>query len=77
MENETLFNEEEEPPGRLTGLVKVENEVSDFFSLNRDTHRPYPAKQKPERLLFPFKDSPRSRIFRNTFLSRHYPLRMV
>lgn len=68
MENETLFNEEAEPPGHATtGLVKVENEVLDFVSLNIKTHQPYPAKQKSERFLFPFKDSPRSRIFRKRF----------
>lgn len=67
MENETLFNEEAEPPGPATGLVKVENELIDFFSLNTKTRQPYPAKQKPARLLFPFKDSPRSRIFRKRF----------
>lgn len=66
MENETLF-EEAEPPGPATGLVKVENELIDFFSLNTKTRQPYPAKQKPARLLFPFKDSPRSRIFRKRF----------
>ena len=69
MENETLFNEEEEPPGPPPGLVKLQNNVTDFFSLGLETHQPYLAKQKPQRLLFPFKDSPRSRIFRQ----RHYP----
>ncbi len=69
MENETLFNEEAEPPGRLTGLVKVENEVIDFCSLNATPHQPLTAKQKSDRILFPFKDSPRSRLFRK----RHYP----
>ncbi len=67
MENETLFNEEAEPPGLTTGLVKVENEILDFFPLSTQTHQPYPAKQKTDRLLFPFKDSPRSRIFRKRF----------
>jgi lysine 2,3-aminomutase len=67
MENETLFNEDAEPPGPAPGLVKVENEVIDFFSLTTGTHQPYPAKQKPDRILFPFKDSPRSRIFRKRF----------
>ena len=67
MENETLFNEEAEPPGPRTGLVKVENEVIDFFSLSKETHQPYPAKQKSDRFLFPFNDSPRSRIFRKRF----------
>ena len=69
MENETLFNEEEEPPGPPSGLVKLQNNVTDFFSLGLETHQPYLAKQKPQRFLFPFKDSPRSRIFRK----RHYP----
>jgi len=67
MENETLFNEETEPPGPLTGLVKVKQEGTDFFSLNPETSRPCPVRQKPAKLLFPFKDSPRSRIFRKRF----------
>ncbi len=71
MENETLFNEEAEPPGHTTGLVhnvvKVENKGIDIFSLDIETHQSYPAKQKQERSLFPFKDSPRSRIFRKRF----------
>ena len=37
MESETLFKEEEEPPGPLTGLVNVENKVSDFFLFNIGT----------------------------------------
>jgi lysine 2,3-aminomutase len=69
MENETLFNEEAEPPGPATGLVKVKNEVIDFFSIDTKTNQPYPAKQKPDRIIFPFKDSARSRLFRK----RHYP----
>ena len=69
MENETLFNEEEEPPGRPTGLVKAQNNVADLFSLGIESPQLYLAKQKPQRFLFPFKDSPRSRIFRK----RHYP----
>ncbi|HOW57659.1 MAG TPA: KamA family radical SAM protein, partial [Smithellaceae bacterium] len=67
MENETLFAEEAEPPGRKTGLVKCQNEVIDFFSLNGITSQPVLAKRKTERELFPFKDSPRSRIFRKRF----------
>jgi lysine 2,3-aminomutase len=69
MENETLFNEEEEPPGPLTGLVSVKNEVSELFLLNAENNQPYSTKQKSDKVLFPFKDSPRSRIFR----TRHYP----
>ena len=68
MENETLFKEEEEPPGPTTGLVNTKNDVNDFL-LKSDNHRPYLAKQKSEKVLFPFKDSHRSRIFR----TRHYP----
>lgn len=67
MENETLFNEEAEPPGHETGLVKVENEVIDFFSLTTPTFPSNKAKQKPERVIFPFKDSYSSRIFRQCF----------
>jgi len=64
MENETLFNEEAEPPGPTTGLVVVQNKTTNFFSLTTNAQHPSPAKSKPERLYFPFKDSPRSRAFR-------------
>jgi lysine 2,3-aminomutase len=67
MENETLFNEEAEPPGPMTGLVRIENEVIDFLSLNTENAQPHLVKQKSEKLFFPFKDSPRSRIFRKRF----------
>jgi hypothetical protein len=43
MENETLFNEEAEPPGPVTGLVKVVHEAADFFSLIPEARQPYPA----------------------------------
>ena len=66
MESETLFKEEEEPPGHLTGLVHVKNNVSDFL-LFKDEVLPYPVKQKSENVLFPFKDSARSRLFRSQF----------
>ncbi|MBN1475099.1 MAG: KamA family radical SAM protein [Syntrophaceae bacterium] len=65
MENETLFTEEAEPPGRKTGLVKMENEVIDFSTLAANALQP--ARQKSERILFPFKDSARSRLFRKKF----------
>jgi len=65
MENETLFIEEAEPPGRKTGLVKMENEVIDFSTLAANALQP--ARQKSERILFPFKDSARSRLFRKKF----------
>ncbi len=69
MENETLFNEEAEPPGPTTGLVVAQHEAANFFSLSSNEQLPPPAKPKPERLYFPFKDSPRSRAFRK----KHYP----
>lgn len=69
MENETLFNEEAEPPGPTTGLVVVQNETTNFFSLTTNAQHPSLAKSKPERLYFPFKDSPRSRAFRK----KYYP----
>ena len=34
MENETLFNEDAEPPGTAPGLVKAKNDVTDFFHYN-------------------------------------------
>jgi len=68
MESETLFKEEEEPPGHLTGLVNAKNNVSDFL-LFKEEFSHYPIKQKSDSVLFPFKDSARSRIFR----TRNYP----
>ncbi len=64
MESETLFNEEEEPPGQLTGLVHAKNNVSDFLLFSSEIAQPYAVKQKSSSALFPFKDSARSRIFR-------------
>jgi len=69
MENETLFNEDAEPPGPTAGLVVVQNKTTNFFSLTTNNQLPSLAKAKPERLYFPFKDSPRSRAFRK----KHYP----
>ncbi|MDD3248929.1 MAG: KamA family radical SAM protein [Smithellaceae bacterium] len=69
MENETLFNEDAEPPGPTAGLVVVQNKTTNFFSLTTNNQLPSLAKSKPERLYFPFKDSPRSRAFRK----KHYP----
>ena len=68
MESETLFKEEEEPPGHVTGLVHAKNNVSDFL-LFKEEFSQYPIKQKSDSTLFPFKDSARSRIFR----TRLYP----
>ena len=69
MENETLFNEDAEPPGTMAGLVVVQNEATNFFLSPTDHQEPSPAKSKPERLFFPFKDSPRAKAFRK----KHYP----
>lgn len=69
MENETLFNEEAEPPGPATGLVTAQSEATSFFSLPVNQTQPALTKPKPERLYFPFKDSPRAKAFRK----KHYP----
>lgn len=69
MENETLFNEEAEPPGHPTGLVVAQNGATDFFPSPLNNPQPSLAKAKPERLYFPFKDSPRAKAFRK----KHYP----
>jgi len=70
MESEALFNEEAEPPGRLTGLVVgIDNNhhINDFFpSLN--THPDPPVVLvKPLRRVSRFKDSARAQFFRKRF----------
>jgi len=70
MENETLFNEEDEPPGSLTGLL-------DFKSQNRQTYDPFSAfpPQSPRpvvraavsRISPRHQDSERSHTFRKRF----------
>lgn len=67
MENETLFNEDAEPPGTEPGLVAAHNEVTNAYSLSDHNTQTSPAKSKPERLYFPFKDSPRAKAFRKVF----------
>ncbi len=69
MENEVLFNEETEPPGPRASLVLIQDEITNIFSLSSNNQHPSPAKSKPEKLYFPFKDSPRSRAFRK----KYYP----
>ena len=69
MENETLFNEEAEPPGPATGLVTAQSETTPFFLFPANQPQPALTKSKPERLYFPFKDSPRAKAFRK----KHYP----
>lgn len=68
MENETLFAEETEPPGSPSGIVVARPQDATYLS---PIGIPQPAlmKSKPERLYFPFKDSPRAKIFRK----KHYP----
>lgn len=69
MENETLFNDDAEPPGPATGLVLVQNDKTDALaSLSSRCFSPA-AKSKPPKVYFPFKDSPRARAFRK----KHYP----
>ncbi|MDD4357520.1 MAG: KamA family radical SAM protein [Smithellaceae bacterium] len=69
MENETLFNEETEPPGPTIDLAAIQDNATRLFSLSMNNQQPSLAKSKPDRLYFPFKDSPRSRAFRK----KHYP----
>jgi lysine 2,3-aminomutase len=70
MESEALFNEEAEPPGRLTGLVVgIENNhhIDDFFpSLNTHPDPPL-VLVKPLRRISRFKDSARAQSFRKRF----------
>ncbi|HOC60226.1 MAG: KamA family radical SAM protein [Syntrophaceae bacterium] len=67
MENETLFNDDTEPPGPEHGRALVQHETPSLFSLSSSHRYPQPAKSKPEKLYFPFKDSSRSRTFRKKF----------
>ena len=70
MESEALFNEEAEPPGRLTGLVVgIDNNhhIDDFFpSLNTRPDPPV-VLVKPLRRISRFKDSARAQSFRKRF----------
>ena len=61
MENETLFNEEAEPPGHPTGLVAPQHEATEVLPLTASNAQPSLVKSRPERLYFPFKDSPRAK----------------
>ncbi|HQK99280.1 MAG TPA: KamA family radical SAM protein [Smithellaceae bacterium] len=67
MENETLFNEEAEPPGHPTGLVAPQHEATEVLPLTASNAQPSLVKSRPERLYFPFKDSPRAKAFRKRF----------
>ncbi len=68
MENETLFAEETEPPGSPSGIAVARPQDATYL-LPIGTPQPALMKSKPERLYFPFKDSPRAKIFRK----KHYP----
>ena len=68
MESEALFNEEVEPPGRMTGLVAdIDNQIEDFFSSLNTLPDPPVALVKPLRRVSRFKDSPRAQAFRKRF----------
>ncbi len=70
MESEALFNEEAEPPGRLTGLVVgIDNNhhTGDFFPYLNTHPDPPVVLVKPLRRVSRFKDSPRAQSFRKRF----------
>jgi len=76
MESKTLFNEETEPPGSLTGAIGLENHPQKSFSrfnplYNHSTRTPHADRPvilgRPVRMASPFKDSPKSRDFRKRF----------
>jgi lysine 2,3-aminomutase len=70
MESEALFNEEVEPPGRLTGLVlDIDNDhhIDDFFSSRNTYPLPPVVLVKPLRRISRFKDSTRAQAFRKHF----------
>ncbi|MCX5853103.1 MAG: KamA family radical SAM protein [Deltaproteobacteria bacterium] len=70
MESEALFNEEVEPPGRITGLVvgiDYNHRIDDIFP-SRNTHpNPPVVLIKPLRRVSRFKDSTRAQAFRKHF----------
>jgi lysine 2,3-aminomutase len=68
MENEALFSEEVEPPGRLTGLVvNFDSHINDFFPPLNTRPDPPVVLVKPLRRISRFKDSPRAQAFRKHF----------
>jgi lysine 2,3-aminomutase len=67
MENETLFNEEEEPPGRLTGLLDFKRQTYDLFSAHPSHPAPSEAKASVSRVSSRYEDSTRTRAFRRQF----------
>jgi lysine 2,3-aminomutase len=70
MESETLFNEEFEPPGPVTGLVSdsgLEHHVDDFFLPRNTLPNTAVVLVKPLRRVSRFKDSARAQNFRKRF----------
>lgn len=70
MESEALFNEEAEPPGRLTGLVVgIDNNhhTGDFFPFPNTNPDSPVVLVKPLRRVSRFKDSTRAQSFRKRF----------
>ena len=67
MENETLFNEEAEPPGRLTGLLDFKRQTYDLFSAQSQQPAPPEARSPVCRVSPRYEDSDRTQIFRKHF----------
>lgn len=65
MESETLFAEEAEPPGRLTGIVGL-NQYNEFGALLRTIGTPPVVQTRPVSVPFFFTDE-RARTFRKRF----------
>jgi lysine 2,3-aminomutase len=67
MENETLFNEEEEPPGCLTGLLDFKRQTYDLFSPLPPHPPPPEVRASIPRVSSRFIDTSRSLAFRERF----------
>ncbi|MBI4633143.1 MAG: KamA family radical SAM protein [Deltaproteobacteria bacterium] len=67
MESESLFNEEVEPPGSLTGIIGPEHQTPNSFRPYKKPSHTSLYLAKPDRGVFPFKDSPRAKAFRKRF----------
>jgi hypothetical protein len=65
MESEALFTEEAEPPGRLTGIVGL-NQYNDFGTLFNTLYAPTAAPARPAPRPAALNDS-RARAFRKRF----------
>jgi lysine 2,3-aminomutase len=67
MENETLFNEEEEPPGSLTGLLGFKRQTYDLFSAHPPQPAPPEARASVSRVSSRYEDSAGAQAFRRRF----------